>query len=51
MYDFIHDITLAILGPLPLELNFVYGFCDIFLFIVILLCAISPFIFLWKIID
>lgn len=51
MYEFIHDITLQVLGTLPLELNFVYGFCDIFLFIVIVLCAISPLIIFWKVIS
>lgn len=51
MYQFVHEITLQVIGTLPLELEFVYGFCDIFLFIVIVICAISPLIFLFKVLS
>ncbi len=49
MYNAIHDISVQLLGSLPVELNFVYGFCDIFLFIVLILCVISPWIIVYKI--
>ena len=51
MYDTIHELTTNLLGTLPPELNFVYGFADIFLFICIILCVIMPFWIVYKVVS
>ena len=51
MFETIHDLVVSLLGELPSELSFVYGFADIFLFIVIILCVIAPFLIIYKIVG
>ncbi len=49
MYNEIHEITLTLLGTLPVELEFVYGISDILLFIVVIMCVVAPFVAIYKI--
>lgn len=51
MYTEIDSLVHSLIGVLPPELNFVYGFCDIFLFIVLIMCIIMPFFFVYQFIS
>ena len=48
MFSQIHSLVVSILGELPMELTFVYGMCDILVFIAILWACLFPFIFLYN---
>lgn len=51
MYDTIYNLVINLIGQVPPELNFVYGFATIFLFIVIVLCVIMPFWIIYKVVS
>ena len=44
----IYNQVVSIIGPLPVELTWIYGFCVIFLIIMVFMVAVSPFVFVYK---
>lgn len=45
----IYNMVVSILGDLPLELQFLYGVGTIFVLILVLFCAMLPFIVVYKV--
>ncbi len=48
MFLEIHEMVCSVLGTVPMEFEFVYGICDILVFIAIIWVVLFPFIFLYK---
>lgn len=46
----IYNQVVSIIGSLPPELTWVYGFCVIFLIIIIFMVAISPFVLVYNLV-
>ena len=44
----IYNMVKDILGTLPVELNWVYGFGTIFVLAMVIVVAASPFVFIYK---
>lgn len=45
----IYNMVVDILGELPLELHFLYALGTIFVLILVLFCAMLPFIVVYKV--
>ncbi|MDD2505512.1 MAG: hypothetical protein PHF21_04520 [Bacilli bacterium] len=44
----IYNMIVEVVGVLPNELQFVYGFLTIFMFMILILCVSMPFILIYK---
>lgn len=44
----IYNLVVEILGPLPMEMNFLYALGTIILFTVIIACCCVPFLIMYK---
>lgn len=47
----LYETVVSIIGYLPNEMHFVYAIGVIFIYFVIITCAISPFILLFRFLD
>jgi len=47
----IYETVVEIIGELPPELSFVYGIATILMFIVVILCVLTPFIILFNLMN
>jgi len=44
----IYNFVVSIIGDLPLELHFIYAIGTLFVLVLICVCAVSPFILIYK---
>lgn len=47
----IYNMVVEIIGVLPIELNFVYGFCTILVFCFILMFIALPWVIVYKLFN
>lgn len=47
----LYNIAVQIIGPLPIELNFIYGFCTILEFVFVIAFIALPWVIVYKLFN